>query len=264
MPLTDADLRNVADRLHRLETILGLNQPTAPSEPAYGIDVYRGQGEVDWEQVAAHGVSFAIIKATEGVNFVDKRLRDNAEGAYHNGLRVGYYHFGRPDTGSDHMSDARAEAGDFLEAIANLPDPSIMHFEPDRFGAVWLDLEKAVTNLDEREGLEWVLEWCRVVEQQWPVGLYTSGSWLTREATPDGSAAVQLATREDGSIRPFWVARYGPNDGKPHPEFDPNKKVPAPWNHWDIWQYTSTARIPGVPTRCDMNLLRRMAPADTA
>jgi hypothetical protein len=47
------------------------------SEPSYlsGIDVSHYQGEVDWPAVAVSGVRFAFIKATDGVDDIDPRLR---------------------------------------------------------------------------------------------------------------------------------------------------------------------------------------------
>ena len=39
-----------------------LNKRTTP----YGIDVSSYQGDVDWSTVAANGIAFAFIKATEG------------------------------------------------------------------------------------------------------------------------------------------------------------------------------------------------------
>ena len=166
----ESALQNLDRRVKAIEEQLGLSPPI-PGKPLQGVDVYRGQGDIDWDQVARAGFHFAIVKATEGVNFIDKKLTRNAKGASRAGLKIGYYHFGRPDTGSDHQSDARAEAADFLEAIAPLPDPDVLRFESGGSAAVWLDLEKAVDNLDEKEGLAWIVEWLRVVEKQWPVGL---------------------------------------------------------------------------------------------
>ena len=53
------------------------------SEPSYlsGIDVSHYQGEVDWPAVAASGVRFAFIKATDGVDDIDPRFAQNWAGA---------------------------------------------------------------------------------------------------------------------------------------------------------------------------------------
>ncbi|MCG7319773.1 glycoside hydrolase family 25 protein [Brevibacillus laterosporus] len=42
-------------------------------------------------------MKYAFIKATEGTSLVDKKLKENAQGAYKVGIKVGYYHFAHPD-----------------------------------------------------------------------------------------------------------------------------------------------------------------------
>lgn len=52
-----------------------------------GIDVYTGQGVIDWQRVADSGISFAMIKASQGRgetsatknlrNFTDSRFARN-------------------------------------------------------------------------------------------------------------------------------------------------------------------------------------------
>ncbi|MBI3647932.1 MAG: hydrolase, partial [Actinobacteria bacterium] len=61
-----------------------------------GIDVSHWQGKIDWTKVAADGVTFAIVKATEGRNYVDPMYATNAAGATANGIAVGAYHFASP------------------------------------------------------------------------------------------------------------------------------------------------------------------------
>jgi lysozyme len=66
--------------------------PLKPGE-SYGIDVSHHQGSIDWTAVAADGISFAYIKASEGSDFVDDRFEENWDGAGRAGLRRGAYHF---------------------------------------------------------------------------------------------------------------------------------------------------------------------------
>jgi lysozyme len=61
--------------------------------PVRGIDVSNHQGVIDWRRVAADDVSFAIIKATEGGDWVDKSFARNIAAAKEAGLAVGAYHF---------------------------------------------------------------------------------------------------------------------------------------------------------------------------
>ncbi|WP_418275557.1 GH25 family lysozyme [Isoptericola jiangsuensis] len=58
-----------------------------------GVDVSRYQGEIDWPVLAAQGVDFAFVKATEGSSHVDERYAANWAGALETDLVVGAYHF---------------------------------------------------------------------------------------------------------------------------------------------------------------------------
>jgi lysozyme len=61
-----------------------------------GVDVSGHQGDIDWAPVAASGVAFAYIKATEGGDFRDTRFARNWDGAKAAGLPRGAYHFLTP------------------------------------------------------------------------------------------------------------------------------------------------------------------------
>ena len=63
-----------------------------------GIDISAHNGDIDFSKVAADGISFVIIKATEGGTFKDKKFIDNLRKAREAGLKVGAYHFFRFDT----------------------------------------------------------------------------------------------------------------------------------------------------------------------
>lgn len=67
--------------------------PDRDAHPVRGIDVSNHQGVIDWRRVAADDVSFAVIKATEGGDWVDKSFARNIAAAKEAGLAVGAYHF---------------------------------------------------------------------------------------------------------------------------------------------------------------------------
>ena len=63
-----------------------------------GIDVSRYQGVIDWKAVArSRKISYAYMKATEGESLVDRMYRKNIVEARQAGIRVGSYHFYRPN-----------------------------------------------------------------------------------------------------------------------------------------------------------------------
>ena len=86
-----------------------------------GIDVSTHQGMVDWDAVAGAGLSFAIVKATQGRsestaglrNFTDSKFHRNVTEAKRIGLRVGVYHYLTAQT----VGEAMEEAEYFLSVI---------------------------------------------------------------------------------------------------------------------------------------------------
>src|ERR687885_350127 len=83
-----------------------------------GIDVSNHQDRIDWSRVRADGISFAYVKASEGMTFADPKYGAHVAGANAARIKTGAYHFARPDTrASDPVEDAHAEA-DFFLSIA--------------------------------------------------------------------------------------------------------------------------------------------------
>ncbi len=60
---------------------------------AQGIDVSHYNGNIDWQQVACAGKTFAFIKATEGTAYQDNQFLANVQGARDANILVGAYHF---------------------------------------------------------------------------------------------------------------------------------------------------------------------------
>lgn len=59
-----------------------------------GIDVSHHQGNIDWETVATDtNIKFVYLKASEGATYIDKKYKENLEGAKKTGILVGSYHF---------------------------------------------------------------------------------------------------------------------------------------------------------------------------
>jgi lysozyme len=89
-----------------------------------GIDVSHYQRSIDWVKVAAAGIRFAYIKATQGASFVDPRLEENVIGATAAGIPFGLYHVFLANTGNSQMENWRKQRDRF----------------PSRLPA-WLDVE---------------------------------------------------------------------------------------------------------------------------
>jgi GH25 family lysozyme M1 (1,4-beta-N-acetylmuramidase) len=194
-----------------------------------GIDVSNNQPRIDWERVRGDGVEFAIIKATEGVGFVDERRTAYAAGARAAGLVCGFYHYARPDTYAGNtaraaIQDAEAEADAFLATAF----PTAGDLLPT------LDLEEA--GLPPRRLVAWTRAWLSRVEER--IGakpmLYTYPGFWGRMS---GSRAF-------GSY-PLWIAHWEAVE----------PQLPPGWSSYALWQYSSSGSVQGIPGRVDLNRL---------
>ena len=188
-----------------------------------GIDVSSHQhpngAHIDWPAVAADDVHFVIIKATEGVGYLNPYFGGDWLAAKANGLVRGAYHYALPSATS-----ATDEADYFVDNVGHLLEPGDL---------VALDFEdpKASGNL-----ADWALAWLVAVEHQ--IGF----------APLFYSYPNYLDTRHlhDERLAPFglWYASYRAD----------MPAAPAPWPFIAIWQYTSQAPVAGLLGDIDANL----------
>ncbi|QDY83284.1 AMIN domain-containing protein [Paenibacillus polymyxa] len=201
---------------------------TVPVDPtissnghAQGIDVSHYNGNIDWQQVAVAGKTFAFIKATEGTKYQDNQFLANVQGARNANILVGAYHFLNATT----VDGARQEAANFARALdsagGRLDLPPVMDYENNPKGLTPAQIsEVAHAFLDEMEKLT----------GREPI-VYT-GNVFASKFDPTFS------------MYKLWVARYSTTQ-KP-------TAVPA-WNSWWAWQYSSTGSVPGIPGQVDLD-----------
>ncbi len=207
-----------------------------------GIDVSAWNGKINWQEVSASGVDYAWVKVTEGQTHTNRPHKYNIDGCHNNDIKVGGYHFGRPDTGIDKgvKHDAIAEAQYFLSRLTPLLRSGDL--------APTLDVEAGMKT-DDQHNVDWCLEWLEYVEAE--IG--------TKPLVYTGGWAVDLYLRKasKSSLRelskyPLWWARYAtPIDGT---AVDPgNSHKMRPWDAWDVWQWTHKGKITGIKGKCDRN-----------
>lgn len=192
------------------------------------IDVSVHQGPIDWPAVKASGVQAAWIKvggADDGY-YRDSRAGANLAGAEAVGLPFGTYYFCVPDR------DPRRQA---QHAVTCGYGRGVLWPSPD--------IETNPNGLSERERDQWAADFCDEIQRQ-----------IQRESV----IYTNLATigHTDATPRcPLWIANYGANrPGTTPPNFTP--QVPPAWATWDIWQFNSTTRVPGIPQNtCDQNVI---------
>lgn len=176
---------------------------------ANGIDVSSWQhpsgAAIDWAKVKAAGADFAIVKATQGVQYVNPYF-DGAEGhdvtdAEAAGVLTGAYHFAQPGSNT-----AEAEAEAFIATIG-------AHILPM---GLWLDLEDLGT-LQPHEAGPWAAAFLTAIASHNVVtGLYTNKSLWSQVAGAVPGVRLWLAnpTPEPGDPAAF-ITQYGsgPVDG---------------------------------------------------
>ncbi|MEM1215111.1 MAG: GH25 family lysozyme [Bacteroidota bacterium] len=181
-----------------------------------GIDVSRYQAEVNWDTIAAQGMHFAFVKATEGATHADQYFEQNWQALREAGLRRGAYHFYRPRT------SPVAQADFFVSKISLVEGdlPPVLDVEVlDGIHPTTL-----VTN---------VKTWLRLIERRYGVQpiVYTNLSFYNKHL------AGHL---ED---YPLWIARYGRE-----------KPVLACGRDWQFWQYGSRGLLGGIAGYVDFNV----------
>lgn len=188
-----------------------------------GIDVSNNNGAIDWGQVAASGVQFAIAKVSEGLYFRDGWFAENFAACKTYNLGRGCYHYGVPSE-----SGPEDEARYFLDAIG------LLYGELETGDVLALDLEDPAAWGDLSE---WTLRWVQYVEQA--VGykpmVYTSPSYANAHGLYNQPALGHYG---------LWLASWGVPTPPP---------APAPWRLVAIHQIgvAPAGTQPGVAGQCD-------------
>lgn len=179
-----------------------------------GIDISK------WQNTSAVdlGQDFVIVKATEGVGYVDPTCDTKYQYAKSKGKLLGVYDFARPDLGG-----AIAEANFFVDNTAG-----------------YWQAKEAILVLDWEAGntrdVSWALTWLRHVRDRTGVKplIYMSASVVS-------SADWSPVVNEDFGL---WIAGYPNKYNVTNPPTPADGEMPydtSPWGFAAIWQYTSSA-----------------------
>lgn len=188
-----------------------------------GVDVSNNNGTINWSAVAASGVQFALIKASDGYHNADGSLYTdlyfpaNWAGCHDNQIARGAYHFARPD-----LNTAEVEAAFFVAIVKPVLQPG---------DVVALDLEAGVGDLSA-----WVLAWLTAVENA--VGfkplLYTNLPIITGQGLANNATLAQYG---------LWLAYWSPN----------RPQAPAAWPFIAVWQSSASGFVPGITGNVDVD-----------
>lgn len=181
---------------------------------------------------------FAIVKATEGVDYVDPKFRENWAKLVelgHEKLYRGAYHFARPSSGGGGATDGEREARDFCKALKSAGSWEVGCLPPA------LDFEE-YSSSNASQNIPWIEAFVRVVESELgrkPM-IYTGANVWKFEA---GNTAAFKDL-------PLWQVYYSATATQP---------VAMPWDNWTFWQWSGGGDfafygpVPGVRGACDVN-----------
>lgn len=189
------------------------------AEPVAGIDVASWQGSPDWRKVAAAGVGFVYIKASEGASSSYPSLNSHYSGARAAGLAVGLYHYARVSKSPEANADSFAAQINRLGAVAGHLPPCLDLEEGSGNLAGWADA--FIRRLRLKTGCKKVM-------------LYTGTSFFN---THLGEGWMD----NDVSL---WIAHYGKPPGKP------GYMSPRVSMH----QYSQTGQVAGIAGPVDLDV----------
>jgi lysozyme len=201
------------------------NDAQTVAQTVEGVDVFDGQGQVDWVAVAAAGIQFVFIKATQGTYDTQTTFALNWSQARSAGILRSAYHFFDP------TEDGAAQAEHFLSVIGEMgPEdlPPMLDIEcPDGDASCLYAGGSGLASGADITTRMWAF--INTVEQatgRKPV-VYTFGAYLAEnDVGTSGLGAYPLALAYPSSgacVRP-----------------------PAPWARATFWQYSWEGSIDGI------------------
>ena len=171
-----------------------------------GFDVSHWQGKTAIADAMNKipNAKFVIIKATEGVSYVDPNVEINYKEAVKEKLMTGFYHYARPEKGNT----PEDEAMNFISTIKQHIGTSVL----------CLDYEGDA----HKYGYEWALRWLRTVYRKTGVKplIYLSGSHV--------KAYAEIAKEDFG----LWIASWTTQEKM--------QKYMQGWKIWALWQYSNS------------------------
>jgi GH25 family lysozyme M1 (1,4-beta-N-acetylmuramidase) len=211
-----------------------------------GIDVASLQhpkaAPIDWTQVAQAQYKFAFIKVSEGSYYVNPYYASDASGAKSAGLFVAPYAFAIPNySGGAFQADYALDQARYAADGQTLPLILDIEYDPYDSAPPGGDGTNECYGLSPAQMVAWIAAFTAEADRrtgQLPV-IYTTQDWWAK-CTGDSSAFT---------ADPLWVA-----------SFVSSPVVPDPWtSDWTYWQYTASAKPPGVSVATDASWLSSTA-----
>ena len=195
-----------------------------------GIDVSRWQEEIDWEQVKAAGVEFAMIRLgyrgyEKGGLSLDNYAIANLDGAIAAGLDVGVYFFSQALT----PEEAEEEAYFVLQQLEPYEEHITMPVVYD-----WEHVTDPAARTANMRDPDLLTDCSLAFLQTIEAAGYTPMVYFNR------TQSWKYLNLEELTDYDFWLAAY-------------TQRMDFPYKI-KMWQYTCEGSVPGVTGNCDINI----------
>lgn len=202
-----------------------------------GIDVARYQGTIDWAQVAASGIDFAMVRVGYRADVsreicADTNAKYNMQEAQKNGIKVGAYFFSTAVS----AEEAEEEADWVADYISQYQITYPVAYDCEGFDQP----DSAQYNLTNAQRTDIAIAFMQeIYNRGYTPMFYASMGELSGNAKWDTS-------RIEGSYR-IWVSQY---PSVPYPQ---TGKSSYSGTH-AMWQYTNRGTVAGIGRPVDVNV----------
>ncbi|MCD7838011.1 MAG: lysozyme [Clostridiales bacterium] len=199
-----------------------------------GVDVSAHQGDIDWEAVAAAGVSFAMLRVgfrgygAEGTLNLDDYFLQNAQAAVAAGLEVGAYFFSQATS----AEEAEEEAAFVLEQLEWLAITFPVAYDWELIDTENSGEDGARTDdVDDETAAACAEAFCAAITQAgYQAALYVNNQ-------------TGYFSYDDALLQSYflWYAGY-------------EQSYPDYYYAVDLWQYTESGTVDGITGGVDLNI----------
>ncbi|MBQ3565679.1 MAG: glycoside hydrolase family 25 protein, partial [Oscillospiraceae bacterium] len=192
-----------------------------------GVDVSVHQGEIDWNKVKESGIDFAMIRLGyrgygTGEPGLDEMYKENIIGSRAAGLDTGVYFFSQAITAEEAVEEANMVIESLDGLDVNYPvvfDWEIITDDSARTDSISVDV---LTDC--------CVAFCETIKNAG----YTPMIYQNKRTS---IFKLDLNRLNDYD---FWLAEYNAE--------------PSYYYDFDMWQYTSSGRVPGIEGNVDLNI----------
>ncbi|RMO83803.1 Glucosyl hydrolase protein [Pseudomonas syringae pv. philadelphi] len=200
-----------------------------------GIDLSHFNGDVDFRKVAAAGIEFAILKATEGATVQDNKYSTYRTDARSSGIITGAYHYFRalsstPEAQRDNIVKTLTAVGFDATTEYFAIDAELQGNDKATPDQLTDNLNKLLVLLGDEE----------IFRGKKPFIYCDNDFWKDHV----------LGDKYSFGDYPLWIADWDVDE----------PAIPSSWaskgKSWSIWQRSDKGRVDGIEVAVDLNVGR--------